>query len=144
MSRPNRTYKLQVSASGFDLLVEVHARLARITRTLMPYGQTLHVSLHHFAAMDHKGQIDAISACPRLTLSGGRHGRTIFVGAPKAVADLGDRLREGLSGSIVSVSMPTKSELYLIALHVSLAAGADSMLGAYARVAESSASEIAL
>jgi hypothetical protein len=142
MSRPNRTYKLQVSASGFDLLVDVHARLTGITRSLMPYGQTLHVSLHHLATLDQKDQVEAIAACPRFALSGGPGGTTIFVGAPKALADLADQVRDRLGSVISSVSLPTKAELYLVALHASRAAGADTMLAAYACVAESSASKI--
>ena len=50
MRRPTRAFKLKVSPVGFDLLVDCHCRLARVTRTLLPYGTTLHVALHHVAA----------------------------------------------------------------------------------------------
>lgn len=51
MGRPTRTFKLRLSPAGMDLLIDCHCHLIRATRSLIPWGTTLHVAVVHLSAM---------------------------------------------------------------------------------------------
>lgn len=134
MARATRTYKLKVSPAGFDLIVDSHARLVRVSRTLLPYGFALHAALHHFASIPEETQSSAVQTFPLISLTGGRHGAAIFVGAPRALSILADGLIAQLGGQDNSRRLPEKSVLYLIALRTLLVAEEEQLLSAYSRV----------
>ncbi|PXA84728.1 hypothetical protein DMC47_38840 [Nostoc sp. 3335mG] len=134
MARPTRTYKLKVSPEGFDLIVDSHARLVRATRTLLPYGLALHTALHHLDSMDNEELARAIFDCPRFALGGGHGGTTLFVGAPRVLADVADRLVTRLSDLTKTSVRTGKADIYLVALRAMLDAEPADLLSAYGRV----------
>lgn len=135
MGRPNRTYKLRVSPTGFDLVVDAQARLAKVTRALLPYGLSLHVALHHFAGLDSHLQEEAILSCPIYLLGGSRLGAPLFVGAPREMMEVTDRIITRLQLTMTKERVPKKGDLYLVALYAVLGAAADALLASYSRVA---------
>lgn len=134
MARPTRTYKLKVSPEGFDLIVDSHARLVRATRTLLPYGLALHTALHHLDSLADDALAQAYVECPRFTLGGTHGGTTLFVGAPRGLAILADRLMTRLNHIKKASERTAKEDLYLVALRAMLDAEQANLLSAYGRV----------
>jgi hypothetical protein len=135
MGRPTRTFKLKVSRAGFDLLVDCHIRLVRETRTLIPYGTTLHVAVDHLREAVQHG---VISDRPRL---GGLAGATIlFVGAPRTLGEHATAIARKLGGGAPSGPTLEIGHVYLLALDTLLHASSQDMLASFARVVRGDAS----
>lgn len=135
MSRPTRTYKLLASPAGFDLIVESHTRLVRVTRTLLPYGAALNTALELLSGLDPQAREDAVSCFPRYRLAGGRDLSALFVGAPKSAARIVDRLQILLDEAVHPETKFKKTEIYLLAFHAVAEAEPEELLAAYGRVA---------
>ena len=133
MGRATRAFKLKVSPDGFDLIVDCHVRLVRRTRTLLPYGTTVNVAIHYLATLDLERLVAAVSRFPRITLLGGGNVRTVFVGAPRSMAELARDVAARLRTVMPDWQVPDMAELYLLSLQELLDAENEEVEAAYGR-----------
>lgn len=130
MARPTRAFKLKVSQSGFDLIVDCHVRLVRCTRTLLPYGTTLHAALHHLDVLELPRLVAAISRFPGAEFAGGN---ALFVGAPRSMMDVVGGISSRLMTVMRPGALPDRGELYLLALQQLLDAESSDVVAAFER-----------
>lgn len=131
MVRSSRTYRLTLSPTGMDVLIDAHCHFIRSTRALAAWGTTLNVAVHHLATRPAAEIITALSAVPSSGLIGDQHH---FLGAPAAMNECAAQIiREAMVGAD-DVSSPELRHVYIAALQLLLAAEASSIMRLYREI----------
>lgn len=131
MGRATRSFKLRLSPAGMDLLIDCHCHLIRATRSLIPWGTTLHVAVIHLATL---AMSDTDALLDRLAAAGLFGEEEHHVGAPHHLAQLASSIavRIGETGS--RRGPPSLGMIYLLALQHLLAADTAHLLAVYERM----------
>lgn len=131
MSRPSRVFKLRLSPAGMDLLICAHCHLIRSTRSLLPWGTTLHVAV----ALLESTRIETVLATFRAVVEGAYLGsQEHFLGAPKGVNEIAARIAAKVTECSGGAITPLKSEVYIAALHCACSRGPQELRAVLARV----------
>lgn len=128
MTRASRTFRLTLSPEGMNLLIESHCRLIRTTRSLLAWGTTLHVALHHLATLPTDTLIDDWGRFP----NSGLHGDLIHhLGAPIALQDIATNIVTRIREAAPGAPYPRRGAIYIIALQHLASAKDEPMRSAY-------------
>lgn len=119
MKQRSRTYRLTLSNKGITLLIEAHCHLIRSTRVLLAWGTTLHVAVHHLAALpvhEVKTLLDQLS-------TSGLIGEELhFVGAPSSLNDAAARIIQKVCEYDPVSPPPELRGIYIVSLEALVAA----------------------
>jgi len=127
MSRHSRTFKLQLSPAGRDLLIDAHCHLIRSTRQLLAWGTTLQVAVANLETVPPDTIKELLGRLPAFGYTGGTR---YFLGAPKGLNESAAGIARLLS---VDGAVPTLASIYLVALQQSLRADPHDLVTALDR-----------
>ncbi len=127
MSRRSRTFKLQLSPAGRDLLIDAHCHLIRSTRQLLAWGTTLQLAVTHLETVPPEAIEALLGGLPSFGYSGGSK---YYLGAPKGLNETAAAIAQRV---LVDGEVPTIASIYLVALQQSLRAEAGDLLNAVDR-----------
>ena len=133
MRRATRSFKLRLSTSGMDLLIDCHFHLIRATRRLISLGTTLHVAVVYVSGLRAADLGQPLNAIRQSGLAGVEEHH---VGAPRALvhiaASVAERLGKASGGRAESLGT-----VYLFALHMMRQADASVLRAVHERVRSS-------
>lgn len=130
MSRPTRSFKLRLSPAGMDLLIDCHCHLIRATRSLIPWGTTLHVAVIHLSTLS---PADMMAQLDPKRIAGLLGDEEHHVGAPHQLVQIASSIatRVGKAPGRVTLSL---GAVYLVALLHLRAADPAKLFALYMRV----------
>lgn len=128
MGRASRTYRLDLSSAGMDLLIAAHCRLIRVTRYLLAWGTTLHVAVHHLDTLPPDVVRLSLDTLPDLELGGSE---THCLGAPIRLREIASRIATRVSESDANQGMPPVGQIYIVALQHVLTADPDALRASF-------------
>lgn len=114
MTRNSRTFKIRLSPSGMDLLIDCHCHLIRSTRSLLAWGTTLHVAVVRLDGLAPEDVARDLSRLPAASLMGTEEHH---LGAPKGLNDIAVGIARRVAASAQLQTVPTQASIYLLALH---------------------------
>lgn len=131
MGRPTRSFKLRLSPAGMDLLIDCHCHLIRATRSLIPWGTTLHVAVVHLSSLAPSLMHAALDRLSFAALLGNEEHH---VGAPHHLVRVASSIAGRIDKPGSRRAPPSLGVIYLLALHHLLAADAATLCAVYDRV----------
>lgn len=113
MGRATRTFKLSLSPTGIDALIEAHCHLIRRTRCLLAWGMTLHVAVDHLETIEPSQTLLRLDEIDMVELMGDI---VHHVGAPRRLGMLASDIVDRLAAEAPDRAPPTLGAIYILAL----------------------------
>lgn len=113
MKQRSRTYRLTLSKTGMDLLIEAHCHLIRSTRGLLAWGTTLHVAVHYLEALPPQ---KVKTSLDQLSMSGLIGEELHFLGAPASLNDAAARVVQMVCDHYPDAPPPELRHIYIVSL----------------------------
>jgi hypothetical protein len=130
MSRPTRSFKLRLSPTGMDLLIDAHCHLIRATRRLLAWGTTLHVAIVHLETVPGDHLADQLRVVRAAGLAGGEEHH---VGGPNSLVGLASSIAARIAAKSPQAEPPSLGAIYLLALHILVRSDAHALRASYDR-----------
>jgi hypothetical protein len=127
-TRQSRTFKMRLSQSGMDLLIDSHCHLIRSTRALLAWGTTLHVAVACLESASTDAVRDQLVRLADAGLSGCEEHH---LGAPKRLCDIAAGIARRVGS--VTADEPNLSHIYIVALQYILRLDPDTLRRCYER-----------